>query len=158
AGAEERGDGGDVRVVAGAERGGGLLAEETCELLLQLEVQRERTRQQAYAAGGRAVACDGLAHGGLEPGMADEAEIAVRREHDERRSEHGGLRPGAALERELVGVERLGQPRAERVEPAPDVRRVEQRSRLDEPVAVAALEKAVERIAGVVGERVSHPA
>src|SRR5690606_11263429 len=70
AGAEQRGDGGDVRVVPGAERGGGLLAEEARELLLQLEVQRERAGEQAHAAGGRAVEGDGLLDGSLEPGMA----------------------------------------------------------------------------------------
>ncbi len=154
AGAEQRGDRGDVRIVARRERGRGLLTQEGRQLVLQLVVQLERTRQQANAARGRAVALDRRVHRRVQTRVPDQTEVAVRRELDERALERPRLRAGPRGKRNLVRVQRLGQARREQVEPAAHVRRVQQRPRLrDDLVDGAALEVAVERIAHVAVQR-----
>jgi hypothetical protein len=63
AGAEEGGDDAHVGVVAGAEDGGGVGAEERGQLPLELVVELEGAGEEADAAGGGAIAAHGLFHG-----------------------------------------------------------------------------------------------
>ena len=148
AGSEERRDGRDVRVVAGGERGGGLVAEEVRERVLELVVQLVRAGEQADAAGGRAEPLDRRLDGGLDARVADQAEVAVRREEDEGHVEDARLGARRDGERQLVRVQRVRQAGTEQLEPAADGRGVEERARGQDLVDRTALEETVERVAG----------
>jgi hypothetical protein len=97
-GAEDPGETAHVRLVAGREDQRGLGPEPARDLLLQLEVERDRAVHQPGAGERGAVALERLARGGLHPRVTREAEVVVGTEHQALAALHRHDRTGLGLD------------------------------------------------------------
>jgi hypothetical protein len=98
AGAEQRSDRAGVGQVAGGEDERVLGAHEVGELVLELEVERERSVEEARPGEPGAKFLQRFARGGLHARVAREPEVVVRPQHDAPVSLHLDHRSRGALE------------------------------------------------------------
>ena len=93
----------DVGLVAGGEDERRLGAHPVGELLLELDVERDRAVEQAGAGERRAVGVEGIPGRPLDPLVAGQAEVVVGAEHDRLPALHLDDRPGLRGEHAEVG-------------------------------------------------------
>jgi hypothetical protein len=101
--AEDRAEHAEVRLVARGEDERRLRAHPVGQLLLELEMERDRAVEQARPGQPRPVGLQRLAGAGHDPGVVRQPEVVVRAEHDPPRALHlhDGQRGGG--ERAEVG-------------------------------------------------------